>query len=202
MRDKLLPALHEVQERDGWIGPDALSEVARQLNVPIADAYGVATFYGLFSTTPRPKTVVHVCDDIACMCNDSAALLDAMQQQYGEDACVRSACLGQCDRAPAALRTDAGDRPAMETISAAGGAIGGTALRLLARIGAEGSEFTALRRAREIGAVQILEEVRRSKLVGRGGAAFPAARKMEAVAAAPARRSIAWSSRSSAAIKS
>ena len=37
--------------------------------LPPADAYGVASFYAMFSTTPRPPAVAHVCDDIACRVN-------------------------------------------------------------------------------------------------------------------------------------
>ena len=43
-----------------------MNHVCRRLSVPPAEAYGVATFYALLSTTPRPPTVAHVCDDIAC----------------------------------------------------------------------------------------------------------------------------------------
>ena len=65
-RDLLIPTLHAVQSRIGWISQPALSYVCRRLTVPPAEAYGVATFYALFSTRPRPPTVAHVCDDIAC----------------------------------------------------------------------------------------------------------------------------------------
>ena len=65
-RDLLLPALHAVQSRIGWISQPALAYICRRLTVPPAEAYGVATFYALFATTPRPPVVAHVCDDIAC----------------------------------------------------------------------------------------------------------------------------------------
>ena len=65
-RDLLIPALHAVQSRIGWISQPALNYICRRLTVPPAEAYGVATFYALFATTPRPPIVAHVCDDIAC----------------------------------------------------------------------------------------------------------------------------------------
>jgi NADH-quinone oxidoreductase subunit F len=65
-RDLLLPALHALQARVGWISPGGLNHVAERLTVPPAEAYGVATFYAMFSTDPRPGTVVHACDDLAC----------------------------------------------------------------------------------------------------------------------------------------
>ena len=65
-RDLLLPALHAVQARIGWISQPALGYICRRLTVPPAEAYGVATFYALFATSQRPPDVAHVCDDIAC----------------------------------------------------------------------------------------------------------------------------------------
>src|SRR6185503_3171639 len=65
-RAQLLPALHAVQSRIGWISQPALNYVCRRLAVAPAEAYGVATFYALFATKPRPPVVAHVCDDIAC----------------------------------------------------------------------------------------------------------------------------------------
>src|SRR5450759_126920 len=65
-RHLLLPVLHAIQARVGWISRPALEYACRRLSIPPAEAYGVARFYGLFSTTPRPPIVAHVCDDIAC----------------------------------------------------------------------------------------------------------------------------------------
>lgn len=107
-RDLLLPALHAVNDRVGWISPGALDYVCRRLTVPPAEAYGVATFYSLLSVTPRPVTVSHVCTDLACAAAGSAALcaaLDAAGTPYSA-----SPCLGVCERAPAALILRAGPR--------------------------------------------------------------------------------------------
>src|SRR3954464_7539275 len=65
-RDLLLPALHALQDRVGQITQPGLNYVCRRLAVPPAEAYGVATFYAMFATKPRPPAVAHVCDDIAC----------------------------------------------------------------------------------------------------------------------------------------
>ena len=56
---------------------------AQRLTVPPAEAYGVATFYALFSTAPRPRRVVHVCDDIACRCNGAEQLCDELERRSG-----------------------------------------------------------------------------------------------------------------------
>jgi NADH-quinone oxidoreductase subunit F len=117
-RDLLLPTLHALTERAGWISPGGLNYVAQRLTVPPSDVYGVATFYALFSTDPRPARVVHVCDDVACRCAGSEALIAQLEERFGPEdtevdgaAWLRSPCLGQCDRPIAAMLTDAGGTP-------------------------------------------------------------------------------------------
>jgi NADH-quinone oxidoreductase subunit F len=122
-RDLLIPVLHAVQSRVGWISQPALNYVCRRLTVPPADAYGVATFYALFATKPRPPIVAHVCDDIACRLVGAADLTGDLERTIGPagepDATgmttwLRSPCLGLCERAPAAMFTIAGERPRTE----------------------------------------------------------------------------------------
>ena len=117
-RHLLLPALEAVQARIGWISDGALGYICERLTIPPADAYGVATFYGLLSMEPRPPRVLHICEDVACRCHGSEELIAAVQEQFGpedrdEGGCtwLRSPCLGQCDRAPAAMLTVAGEQP-------------------------------------------------------------------------------------------
>ncbi len=100
-RDLLLPALHAVSDSVGWISAGAVNYVGERLGVAPAEVYGVATFYKLFSTTPAPKRVVHVCDDIACICAGAEARCEEIERSGV--AWHRSPCLGQCDRAPATL---------------------------------------------------------------------------------------------------
>ena len=64
-RHLLLPVLHAIQERIGWISPGALNYAALRLDVAPAEVHGVASFYAMFSLRPRPPVVAHVCDDIA-----------------------------------------------------------------------------------------------------------------------------------------
>jgi NADH-quinone oxidoreductase subunit F len=110
-RHLLLPALNAVQGRVGWISPGALDYICRRLIVPPAEAYGVATFYALLSTEPRPPRVAHVCDDIACQLAGAENLCRELETTLGPEGGVwfRSPCLGQCERAPAALLQLAGE---------------------------------------------------------------------------------------------
>jgi NADH-quinone oxidoreductase subunit F len=127
-RHLLLPALQAVQSTVGWISEGALNYVCQRLSVPPADAYGVVTFYALLSTVPRPKRVLHICDDIACRCKGAHKVCEELERtaghsshhapdgdhvEIGEDDAIwlRSPCLGLCDQAPAALVTVAGKQP-------------------------------------------------------------------------------------------
>jgi NADH-quinone oxidoreductase subunit F len=225
-RSLLLPALHAVQSRIGWISQPALNYISKRLAVPPAEAYGVATFYALYATTPRPPVVAHVCDDIACRIAGAETICADLRRTLGEageparDGMVgwlRSPCLGLCDLAPAAMITAAGETPVTVTVAPtdAAGIVsrleggGGTprsegpvrqgsqpTLRLLSRVGrvdpasladyrAHGG-YAGLTRAFEIGREAVIAEVTVSKLMGRGGAAFPTGRKWSAVASQPA----------------
>ena len=111
-RHLLLPALHELQARVGWISPAALGYVCRRLTVPPAEAYGVASFYALFAMEPRPPVVAHVCTDIACLCNGGRERVEELERTFGPSGqhpgngtsiWLESPCLGMCEHAPAAL---------------------------------------------------------------------------------------------------
>jgi NADH-quinone oxidoreductase subunit F len=228
-RHQLLPVLHAIQERIGWISPGALNYVSVRLEVPPAEAYGVASFYEMFSLEPRPPVTARVCDDIACMARGADGLCAELERTLGPAGkpCVgmeatwqRIACLGLCERAPAALITAAGKTPRERVIApaqsesihsamedAAKGKlpdeadalnakmsvpqVGQKQLRLLRRLGQvdaasaddyrRAGGYEALRRALEWGTERVIREVIDSKLVGRGGAAFPTGKKWEAV---------------------
>ena len=227
-RSQLIPTLHAVQSRVGWISQPALNYICRRLAVAPAEAYGVATFYALFATTARPPVVAHVCDDIACrlagaedICDDLGRGLGPAGEPVrdGRATWLRSPCLGLCDRAPAAMVTVAGEQPRTFTLAPVDAArVTATLeieqapgeptqptpsaahqprndLRLLRRIGvvdprsledyrANGG-YAGLPKALEMGADGVIAEVTASKLMGRGGAAFPTGRKWAAVANQP-----------------
>jgi len=185
-RHLLLPALRASQRRVGWVTPGALGYTSRRLDVPPADAYGVATFYALLALEERPPEVLHVCTDLSCRLAGAEV----------PEGALPSPCLGLCERAPASLRTVAGAEPREEQIPAEEPPLPQTSgLKLLRRI-ADGVDptsheayggFEALERARELGAERVIELVKASPLLGRGGAAFPTGVKWEAVAGQPAR---------------
>ena len=187
-RHLLLPALRAAQRRVGWVTPGALGYTSGRLDVPPADAYGVATFYALLALEERPPDVLHVCTDLSCRLAGAEV----------PEGAFPSPCLGLCERAPASLRTLAGPEPREEQFPAEEPPLpqaGAGNLKLLRRI-VEGIDptspaaygaFRALEHARELGPERVIELVKASPLLGRGGAAFPTGVKWEAVAQQPAK---------------
>ena len=111
-RPLLLPVLHAVQDRAGWVSRGALEYACRRLAIPPAEAYGVVSFYARFALEERPGLALHVCDDIACKCAGADSLCESLEKAFGPAgkagpggtaAWYRSPCLGLCDRAPAAM---------------------------------------------------------------------------------------------------
>ena len=230
-RHLLLPALQALQARVGWVSDGGMRLVCEQLGIPPAEAWSVATFYALLATTPRPRRVVHVCDDIRCRAHGAAELCGQLAHECGPElahrhgheppaACwMRSPCLGLCDHGPAALLTEAGDPPLERLLGPvtagsvkallAGGTVppdaaarfalpqrGEEGLVLLRRVGlvdpssleayVAAGGYRALPRALAMAPGAVIAEVEAARLVGRGGAAFPAARKWAAVRSQPA----------------
>ncbi|NUO53825.1 MAG: NADH-quinone oxidoreductase subunit E [Polyangiaceae bacterium] len=118
LRHLLLPALHAIQARFGWVTPGALGYLCERIHVPPAEAYGVATFYALFSMAERPPVVTHICDDIACAAAGAEGICAELEETFGPAGkpvagatWLRSPCLGLCERAPAAMLTVAGPKP-------------------------------------------------------------------------------------------
>ncbi|HUZ86247.1 MAG TPA: NAD(P)H-dependent oxidoreductase subunit E [Candidatus Baltobacterales bacterium] len=104
-RHLLLPVLHSIQDRVGWVSRGALEYACRRLTIPPAEAYGVVSFYGRFALQEQAPLALHVCDDIACKCAGSDELCSALEHRFGPAGREwrRSPCLGLCDHAPAAL---------------------------------------------------------------------------------------------------
>jgi NADH-quinone oxidoreductase subunit F len=216
-RHLLLPVLHGIQDRVGWVSRGALEYACRRLSIPPAEAYGVVSFFGRFALDERPALTLHVCDDIACKCAGADALCAALEQSVGPEGKTwhRSPCLGLCDRAPAALAERAGpsheerqlapiDLEAAQAIlrgsvwpEPVAPALPDRPRKLLRRVGSVDPEsidsyrqhggYTPLRRAIELGPEGVIREVTEAKLLGRGGAAFPTGRKWDSVSRAPVR---------------
>ena len=112
-RHLLLPAFHAVQDRVGWVSRGAMNYICQRLVVPPAEAWGVLTFYHLFATEPRPRTVAHVCDDIACRVRGAEAICATL-----------TTVLGAAGAAPARPRHDLDAQPVPGPVRAGAGGAG------------------------------------------------------------------------------
>lgn len=115
-REKLLPILQGVIEKERSLSDYAMVEIARQMGISAADVYGTATFYSFMDTDPRGEFVIRVCKTITCFMKGKnqilLALEDALKIKLGETTpdkkftLLETNCLGWCHKAPAMLIND------------------------------------------------------------------------------------------------
>lgn len=112
-RDNLIPVLHEIQARNGYLSDEAMEEVATWLDVPASEVYGTATFYTLFSTKPKGRYVIRLCDSPPCHIEGSKSIIAAIQDELGIEPGETTkdgnftfelvSCFGLCGVAPAIM---------------------------------------------------------------------------------------------------
>jgi NADH-quinone oxidoreductase subunit E len=109
-RSALIPLCHLAQEQDGWLRPEAMSDIAALTGVTAAEVRGTATFYDMLHTEPVGTYVVSVCTNIACLLGGATELLEHAEGALGVRAggttpdgvftLEESECLADCDRTP------------------------------------------------------------------------------------------------------
>jgi NADH-quinone oxidoreductase E subunit len=82
-RSAVLPALHIVQQVEGYITPDGLQAVAEVLNMTVDDVESVATFYTMYYQHPKGKKVIKVCNSISCYLRNCDSLIEHLEQRLG-----------------------------------------------------------------------------------------------------------------------
>jgi len=112
----LLPRLLKIQEDEGYLPPSRLLELARETGTPIALINETATFYSFLRMTKKGKYVIKLCNSPSCYLNESKSVVEAFEELLGisvgevtddgKFSLEKSACIGCCDRAPAALIND------------------------------------------------------------------------------------------------
>lgn len=106
----MIQAFHAIQEEFSYIPEEALAEAAKNFGVSTAEAYGVATFYSMFSVKPRGKNLIRICESAPCHIAGAADVVAALERELGikmgeTTACGRFAlefteCVGQCQATP------------------------------------------------------------------------------------------------------
>src|SRR6201996_3840184 len=106
----LIPALHAIQERVGWLPREELVALSREVRRPLYEIEGLISFYPHFRTTPPRRVTLRVCHDLSCWLRGADERRAAIRARYGPDAeveVIEGSCIGRCDAAPAATVNDA-----------------------------------------------------------------------------------------------
>ena len=109
-KDNLIPILNEIQEKYGYIPQIAQLEISEYLDIPMAEIYGVITFYSRFTLKPKGKYSISVCLGTACFVKGSQAILDRLKERLkleegetssdGRYSIDTTRCVGACGIAP------------------------------------------------------------------------------------------------------
>ena len=109
-RGNLMPVLHHSQKLFGCIPFEVQKIIADKLDMPMADIYGVVTFYSHFSIEPKGEKVISVCMGTACYVKNAGKILDDISRDIGvepgktgEDGLFTlqgTRCIGACGLAP------------------------------------------------------------------------------------------------------
>lgn len=109
-KDNLISILNEVQVKYGYIPDIAQKQISEYLNIPMAEIYGVITFYSRFTLKPKGKYAISVCLGTACFVKGSEKLMSRLKERLGINdgettkdgkfSIDNTRCLGACGIAP------------------------------------------------------------------------------------------------------
>ena len=203
VRDRLIEYLHLIQDRVGYLSSGLLQALAKELKIPMAEVYEVASFYAHFDIVldgekpPEPITI-RVCESLSCALAGAEDLISALESASLPDTRIlRAPCMGRCDTAPVAeVGHNHVDRASAESVSSVVAA---------ASFEPEVPDYPDLEAYRaeggyqilqsclqgETGVDQVIETLSDAGLRGLGGAGFPTGRKWSLVRAEPGPRLMA-----------
>ncbi len=108
-----IEALKIVQKKLGWVSSQAISEIARLLNISSSDVEEVATFYNQIFLSPVGKNIIRYCDSVVCYITGYEEIKNYLEQllkiKSGETTydkkftLLPTCCLGNCDKAPSMM---------------------------------------------------------------------------------------------------
>ncbi len=106
----VIPVLHEAQGIYGYLPIEVQEMIAEGLNVPLAEIYGIVTFYAQFSLNPKGKYQIGVCLGTACYVKGSGDILEKVKELLnievgectadGKFSLDATRCIGACGLAP------------------------------------------------------------------------------------------------------
>jgi NADH-quinone oxidoreductase subunit E len=106
----LMPVLHEAQHLFGAVPLDVQKVISNNLSIPLAEIYGVVTFYSQFTLVPNGEFTIGVCMGTACYVKNSQPILDRISRELdlavkatsedGKFTLIDTRCIGACGLAP------------------------------------------------------------------------------------------------------
>ena len=115
-RSRLIAILNDIQEKYGYIPKHAQMVISSELSIPMAEIYGVITFYSRFTLAPKGKYNISICLGTACYVKGSQKLLDRAKERLkiepgqvtpdGKFSIDDVRCVGACGLAPVFMVND------------------------------------------------------------------------------------------------
>ncbi|MBU0479011.1 NADH-quinone oxidoreductase subunit NuoE [bacterium] len=117
-RENLLQILHDIQNQNpnNYICEENIYELSKEMNMPVSEIKGTASFYTMFSFTPRGKYIIRVCESPPCHILGAQTIFEAIESKLGvkvgettDDGLFTlegTSCLGVCGVAPAMMIND------------------------------------------------------------------------------------------------
>jgi NADH-quinone oxidoreductase subunit E len=106
----VIQAFHAIQKEEGYLTEEALLTAAKVFGIPVKEAYEVATFYSYFSTKPRGKNIIRVCESAPCHVAGINEVVAALERELeikmgettpdGKFTLETTECVGQCQGTP------------------------------------------------------------------------------------------------------
>jgi len=110
----LIPILQSVQNKYKYLPEHIMSFISEKMQLPLSNVYGVATFYAQFSTEPKGKHIVQICDGTACHVRGAKDIITRLRNDFKLNSDMKTtedkfltletvACIGACAMAPAVI---------------------------------------------------------------------------------------------------
>ena len=106
----LMPIMQRAQDIFGYLPEEVQNYIAKELDIPVSDIYGVATFYAQFNLEPKGKYIISVCMGTACYVKGSGDIFEKLSEKLGikegettpdgKFSLVGCRCIGACGLAP------------------------------------------------------------------------------------------------------
>ncbi len=115
-RTSLMPILQAVIGSERCLSEEAMTAVAKELDLSTADVFGTASFYTFMDTVPRGKYIIRVCKTITCHMKGKDEIINTLQGMLkislgettsdGKFSLLQANCLGWCHKGPVMLIND------------------------------------------------------------------------------------------------